>query len=785
MPNPLEYAFWAGDANNNMSLDQLKRRQAVAAALAGQKRGYPKNLGEGIASLGSDIGDVLQERGLREREDAFNEKYGKQLGAAPPVTFGTGAPTRGAAPVAPPASVMPSGLPLGAGMPTAGATAPPPTAPPPAPGSAEVPASDDVKTRIALALLGDDVPGGAQVNPTVADQAAGGPSDPQLARRRAAIAGIESGGNYGAVGPATRGDRPYGKYQVMGANIGPWSQAALGQRLTPREFLADPVAQDRVFDHRFGGYADKYGERGAAQAWFAGEGGMRRPGARDVLGTSVADYGNRYEAALNGGGGGGGAPAGGGGRPIQLAARGDTGATMSDAPPISVSVDTENEETPTDIQPAPVRTQLAQAPRGVIAGSAPTVSSDMFSPNPMGAPARRADPGRASLTPVPPKTEQKLTDPGPQPEPPRQIPYSLRQKHMIDLLNDRNAPEWVKEQAKREFELEEKFRSDLVTRQETDYTNQRARWEKLTDERRKQEQEATKFQTEQLNARLAAQKAQHEMEVIAPLERALKEAEVSRQPGLAEKLRLEIEKQKLDYAKTQRELTTERVEIFGVPHDRTYDPEAGTWGPFRPSAGSPAEKPIEHVVNGEIWRLDRATGNYSKVGGPTDEKLTEKQMQTLKFFQRGLVAGSIVGEGLALRNLKDTAQGLVPIGGNYLVSPEYQSQRSAADTWMMAFLRDESGAVINADEMKRKYSLYFPQPGDSDQLIKEKARRRYYEERSLYDSMGDKKSSIDKFIEQRRTRKTDLPDGTEKRRGGKVIQRVIGGHWEDEADGWR
>lgn len=112
-----------------------------------------------------------------------------------------------------------------------------------------------------------------------------------------AIQAIESGGNYGALGPVTRnGDRAYGAYQVMGNNIGPWSEAALGRRLSASEFLGDRSAQDAIFSHRFGGYAQKYGASGAAQAWFGGPGSVGKGGAgADILGTT----GNSYVAKFN------------------------------------------------------------------------------------------------------------------------------------------------------------------------------------------------------------------------------------------------------------------------------------------------------------------------------------------------------------------------------------------------------------------------------------------------------------------------------------------------------
>jgi hypothetical protein len=114
-----------------------------------------------------------------------------------------------------------------------------------------------------------------------------------------AIANIESGGRYDLLGPVTKtGDRAYGKYQMMGNNIPQWSQAALGRSVSPQEFLANPSLQDTVFKHRFGQYVDKYGPGGAARAWFAGEGGMNNPNAKDQLGTSVASYERRFLGGL-------------------------------------------------------------------------------------------------------------------------------------------------------------------------------------------------------------------------------------------------------------------------------------------------------------------------------------------------------------------------------------------------------------------------------------------------------------------------------------------------------
>jgi hypothetical protein len=114
-----------------------------------------------------------------------------------------------------------------------------------------------------------------------------------------AISSIESGGNYKAIGPATKtGDRALGKYQVMSANVGPWSREVLGREVSPQEFIASPEIQDAIFKGKFGQYAEKYGPEGAAKAWFAGEKGMNNQNSKDVLGTTVASYGAKFNKAL-------------------------------------------------------------------------------------------------------------------------------------------------------------------------------------------------------------------------------------------------------------------------------------------------------------------------------------------------------------------------------------------------------------------------------------------------------------------------------------------------------
>jgi hypothetical protein len=74
---------------------------------------------------------------------------------------------------------------------------------------------------------------------------------------------------------------------------------------------------------------------------------------------------------------------------------------------------------------------------------------------------------------------------------------------------------------------------------------------------------------------------------------------------------------------------------------------------------------------------------------------------------------SIAGySGAMARNFRATAD------------PDERMYLQAADAWVRAKLRDESGAAISEEEMAKEYSTFFPQFNDTPELIAEKARMR-------------------------------------------------------------
>jgi hypothetical protein len=71
------------------------------------------------------------------------------------------------------------------------------------------------------------------------------------------------------------------------------------------------------------------------------------------------------------------------------------------------------------------------------------------------------------------------------------------------------------------------------------------------------------------------------------------------------------------------------------------------------------------------------------------------------------------------------------VGGNFVRSPDMQRYEQAAEQWIRAFLRKESGAAIGKDEFARDFVVYFPQPGDSPEVVKQKERARLEAKRSF------------------------------------------------------
>lgn len=150
----------------------------------------------------------------------------------------------------------------------------------------------------------------------------------------------------------------------------------------------------------------------------------------------------------------------------------------------------------------------------------------------------------------------------------------------------------------------------------------------------------------------------------------------------------------------------------------------------KPSANPRVNKLIELEVGGRIkpehqQELDtyRAQGLAPKKASNTG---TEGERKASAFLTRAIGSNrsfedqKIGPRGLIGQNFRDA----YPNAANYLASDERQIADSAQDEFIAASLRQDSGAAIPEEELERQRRIYFPMPGDGDDVIKQKREAR-------------------------------------------------------------
>lgn len=99
--------------------------------------------------------------------------------------------------------------------------------------------------------------------------------------------------------------------------------------------------------------------------------------------------------------------------------------------------------------------------------------------------------------------------------------------------------------------------------------------------------------------------------------------------------------------------------------------------------------------------------------------------------------------------------------GNYLVSDEYQKAMQAAQDWVTANLRKESGAAIPPEEMNQEIKKYFPVPGDRQEVIEQKRKSReaaYIGMRKAAGSLGDELEPLTSYGKDEDMTPIDVPN---------------------------
>lgn len=135
-----------------------------------------------------------------------------------------------------------------------------------------------------------------------------------------------------------------------------------------------------------------------------------------------------------------------------------------------------------------------------------------------------------------------------------------------------------------------------------------------------------------------------------------------------------------------------------------------------------AEMAVDRQINREAQQTER---DLKRIEG------TEGQKLAAGFASRMEAANAIIDQlepAGGLPTVTTSIAGSIPFVGGYaqrkFMSPEQQRYKQAADNWIRANLRKESGAVIGADEMAAEYATYFPMPGDDPATLQQKAEAR-------------------------------------------------------------
>jgi hypothetical protein len=141
-----------------------------------------------------------------------------------------------------------------------------------------------------------------------------------------------------------------------------------------------------------------------------------------------------------------------------------------------------------------------------------------------------------------------------------------------------------------------------------------------------------------------------------------------------------------------------------------------------------------------LVRIEKSTGKASKVdvsgtsGAPanpfmTGGKMNEAQSKDALYASRMLNAEEVLRDPAIISAAQSAGERLkqeLPGAGKYynLNSVEYQKFDQAQRDFINATLRRESGAVISPDEFANARKQYFPAPGDSPQVLTQKAANR-------------------------------------------------------------
>ena len=137
-------------------------------------------------------------------------------------------------------------------------------------------------------------------------------------------------------------------------------------------------------------------------------------------------------------------------------------------------------------------------------------------------------------------------------------------------------------------------------------------------------------------------------------------------------------------------------------------------------------------VMGPSGQLKGAGGKPTE--GETNAAGFAQRMELAQSIFQRLPAGSQPGVGTRMAEAVPFVGGALARG--VVQSADTQMYDQAAQDWIRAKLRKESGAAIGADEARQEYATYFPMVGDSPEKIAQKAEARRVVTEGMQKSAG-------------------------------------------------
>lgn len=130
------------------------------------------------------------------------------------------------------------------------------------------------------------------------------------------------------------------------------------------------------------------------------------------------------------------------------------------------------------------------------------------------------------------------------------------------------------------------------------------------------------------------------------------------------------------------------------------------------------------------------TVTLTQGGAKSGKAMSEASSNALQFAMRMEDSGNILNkfEQQGTQFYQSIVSD-IPLAGNYLRSAEYQQYDQAKRNFINATLRKESGAAIAASEFENAEKQYFPQPGDSAEVIAQKRRNREMAMRTMAETV--------------------------------------------------